>query len=347
VKRQSDLRGWAAALAAAVGFGIATPLVQRASAGAGPFASAALLYAGSGGLLALALVVAAPRPAPLLPRAAWPLLGAIAVLGAVVAPAALVFGLARTSAHVASLLLNAEGAFTVLLAGWWNRERLGARVLAGVGCVFGGAALVAVPGHGGPTQIVGAAAVGLATLGWAADSTLAARLSGHDPRPVVAGKGLTGAALAAAIAFVRSDAWPVPAQAVRLVAIGAIGYGSSLALYLIAQRRLGAARAAAAFAAGPFVGALAAFALGDRVASPWLGPGALLLVVGVALPLSERHRHRHRHAALVHEHVHDHDDPHHQHPHDPPVSGPHSHRHEHDELEHDHEHAEDEHHRHH
>jgi drug/metabolite transporter (DMT)-like permease len=90
------------------------------------------------------------------------------------------------------------------------------------------------------------------------------------------------------------EAWPSPGRALALVAIGAIGYGASLALYLLSQRVLGAARAATLFAAGPFVGALLAFALGDRPSTAWLPVGAALLVIGVALPMTERHGHRHR-----------------------------------------------------
>lgn len=343
-RRSNSLQaGWLAAAGAAVGFGLSTPLIQRAGAGVGPFATAALLYLGSGALFgALALGASSALP----PSSARRTLALVTLLGAVLAPAALAVGLGRTSALVASLLLNAEGAFTVLLAGWWNRERLGARLLAAVGLVFAGSVLVAAPSRGGATELAGVLAVAAATLAWAADSTLSARLARHDVRGIVACKGLAGGALSVGLALGFGDVWPALPRAAALLAIGAIGYGASLALYLRAQRLLGAARAAAVFAAGPFVGAGLALALGDRAPGAWLPVGAAVIALGVALPLTERHGHRHRHAPLAHEHLHTHDDGHHAHPHDPMPEGPHSHAHEHDDLEHEHPHAEDEHHRH-
>lgn len=345
--RRSLAAGWLWAIAAAVGFGLSTPLLQRASAGAGSFASAALLYGGAG-LLFAGLVAARGRGAraTLPPRRALPLLGVVTVLGAVIAPALLVFGLARTSALAASLLLTAEGAFTVLLAGWWNEERLGARLLVSAALVFAGSAVVVAPDAGGTTVLLGALATLGATLGWAADSTLTARLAGHDARGLVAGKGLAGAAMSTLLALLVGDAWPGPWHAAALVGVGAVGYGASLASYMSAQRVLGAARAAAVFSAGPFVGASFAFALGDRPGSSAFLAGAALIVAGVVLPLRERHGHRHKHAPTGHEHVHSHDDGHHDHVHEPAVQGTHSHFHEHGETEHDHAHAEDEHHRH-
>lgn len=340
--------GWLAAAGAAVGFGLSTPLIQRAGGGAGPFATAALLYLGSGTLFA-ALLVGSARggiAAALPPPPARRTLALVTLLGAVLAPAALVVGLGRTSALVASLLLNAEGAFTVLLAGWWNRERLGGRLLAAVALVFAGSALVAAPARGGTTELVGALAVAVATLAWAADSTLSARLARHDVRGIVAAKGLGGGALSVGLALAAGDAWPALPRAAALVAVGAIGYGASLALYLRAQRVLGAARAAAVFAAGPFVGAAFALALGDRATGAWLPVGAAIIALGAALPLTERHGHPHRHAPAVHTHLHTHDDGHHDHSHDPMPDGPHSHEHGHDEREHEHPHGEDEHHRH-
>ena len=120
----------------------------------------------------------------------------------------------------------------------------------------------------------------------------------------------------------------------------------SLQLYLRAQSLVGAARTASVFAAGPFVGAALALAVG----APWPGPrflvAAALMVAGVWLHLSERHAHAHTHEAIEHEHMHTHDDLHHAHAHDVPPRGPHSHVHRHEAITHAHEHGEDLHHRH-
>ena len=171
-------------------------------------------------------------------------------------------------------------------------------------------------------------------------------LADHDPRGVVAAKGLLGGLASAAVALAFGEVAPRPAAAAALLGLGAIGFGVSLQLYLGAQRLVGAARTASVFAAAPLAGVAAAFALG----APWPGPAlpvAVALVgAGLWLHASERHRHRHHHAALEHEHMHRHDDGHHTHRHDPMPSGPHSHPHRHEETTHEHEHGEDLHHRH-
>jgi drug/metabolite transporter (DMT)-like permease len=101
-------------LAAAILFGVSTPLVQHFGVGVGPFATAALLYtcaALAGALLRRPI----EREARVL-HADFPRLLAIAAFGAVIGPVALAWGLQRTSGTSASLMLTLEALFTALLA---------------------------------------------------------------------------------------------------------------------------------------------------------------------------------------------------------------------------------------
>ena len=218
--------------------------------------------------------------------------------------------------------------------------------LALVLMVAGGALLVT----GGREFAVGAgwgaAAVLAASFGWAADNTLTRPLADLDPTSVVLGKGAFGAALSSAVALLLHERLPGPVDAATLLACGAVGYGASLRLYLLAQRRIGAARTGSIFAVAPFLGAAVAWTMGDR-GGGWLtlGAGALFLVA-VYLHLTERHGHVHTHHAIEHEHAHRHDDDHHHHRHDPLPAGAHTHWHEHEAQTHLHRHAQDLHHRH-
>ncbi len=179
------------------------------------------------------------------------------------------------------------------------------------------------------------------------DNTLSRPLSAAEPLTVVACKAGLGASLAALVGWGSGDALPTAGVALGLMAIGAIGYGASLALYLAAQRHLGAGRTGSVFAVGPFVGALMAIGLGDRELSWLTAVAALLFAVGVWLHIEERHSHAHAHPALEHDHFHRHDDAHHLHVHDGPVAAAgHSHVHRHEALVHDHAHAPDLHHTH-
>jgi drug/metabolite transporter (DMT)-like permease len=192
----------------------------------------------------------------------------------------------------------------------------------------------------------GVIAIAGAMLAWGLDNTWTRGLSSQDAVRVVAAKAGLGALATALVALASRDVWPSPIAALQLIACGATGYGLSLRLYLIAQRRIGAARTASIFALAPFVGAAASWGLGGRAdAVTTLAAGALF-ALGVYLHVTEHHHHVHRHAPVRHEHAHRHDDGHHAHAHEPAVVGEHSHPHTHDAVEHDHDHAPDVHHDH-
>jgi drug/metabolite transporter (DMT)-like permease len=337
-------RGSATAIVAAVLFGITTPLVKHFGEGVGAFATATLLYAGAA--VASGFRRRAPNE-PALHRQQLRRIALVALFGAVLAPASLAWGLQHAGALAASLLLNLEAVFTVLLARAFYREPIGRRVAVAVGLmVVGGGILAARSGAGGGGGALGRAATPGASLGWALDNTLTRPLADFDPRAVVFGKALGGTVLSAAIAFALRDTWPRPVAVAALLACGATGYGLSLRLYLRAQRTLGAARTGSLFAFAPFVGAALAFALGDRGGAAFVAGAAVLFAIAVYLHVTEGHHHRHRHIPVDHEHAHRHDDGHHTHAHDPPVVGAHSHPHRHEPTEHEHPHGSDLHHRH-
>jgi drug/metabolite transporter (DMT)-like permease len=339
------LRGAAFALLAATLFGISTPLVQRFGAGVGAFATASLLYAGAAavGLLSRRRVEHEAR----LVRGDLIRLLAMAAFGAVVGPVALAWGLQRTSGTGASLMLTHEALFTALLAWLLYRETMDRRVWTALLLLSaGGATLVIDQGLSGGTQLLGLFAVLLATAAWGVDNTLSRSLAERDPGQVVMAKALLGAAATALLAVVFDEPLPTAVSAVALLAVGATGYGLSLRLYLLAQRAFGAARTGSVFAFAPFVGAVAAVALGDRSLSWMTGAGSLLMLAGVVLHLSESHAHEHAHQAIEHEHAHRHDDGHHTHRHDPMPDGAHSHPHVHEPVRHSHPHVPDVHHQH-
>jgi drug/metabolite transporter (DMT)-like permease len=339
-------RGVWLAVAAAAAFGATTPFVQRLGADAGPPATAALLYAGAAGF---ALLPHRRGAEVRLDRSWWARVLAVGLSGAFVAPIALAAGLARTHGTTASLLLNLEAVFTVVLGALWWREPVGKRVAAAVVVIAGGGALVGLePGGAGGSTWLGPALVGVATLAWATDNTLSRPLSDLDPGDVVAAKGLVGAAASLVVAMASGAAWPALGPALGIALCGAIGFGASLRLYLRAQRVLGAARTGSVFAVAPFLGALCAVLLGEPLGGWLTVAGGAAMAFGVWLHLGEAHDHEHVHEALTHEHPHHHDDGHHDdHVHDPPVTGLHSHPHTHVARTHTHPHGEDLHHRHH
>jgi drug/metabolite transporter (DMT)-like permease len=334
--------GFTLALVAAAAFGATTPVVQRLGHGVGMFATAALLYAGAA-LVALPTRRRATREAPVRARH-LPRLAMIALFGAVLAPAALAWGLQRASGTSAGLMLNVEAPLTVVLGALLNHEHVGRRVWGALALMCVGAGLL-LTGHvsGDGASILGLAAILLATAGWALDNALTSPLASLDASSVVLVKASLGAAASVALAFAFGEPRPSLAVSAGLLACGATGYGASLRLYLLAQRRIGAARTASIFSVAPFIAALVAALFGQPIGILTVLAAAPMLL-GLWLHATERHAHRHRHTEHEHEHAHSHDDGHHTHTHDGASVGSHSHRHHHDAIDHVHEHGADEHH---
>lgn len=339
------VQGALLALVAAVLFGLSTPLVQRWGRGLGPFATAALLYAG-------AAVVAGcmRRPKALEAQQQTSDLGRLllmALFGAVIGPVALAWGLQHTSGTAASLMLTLEAVFTAAMARALYGETLDRRVLSAMGLMLvGGGVLAIEQGLVGAVPLWGLAAVGLATLAWGVDNALSRGVADRDPAQVVTAKATLGLLATGGTAWLLREPLPSVTQAAVLLAIGASGYGLSLRFYLLAQRAFGAARTGSVFAFAPFIGALGALALGERSVSLLLLASGALMLAGVVLHLAESHAHHHEHAPLAHEHAHSHDDGHHLHTHAVMPEGQHSHWHEHGPMSHAHPHVPDAHHLH-
>lgn len=339
------LRGGTLALLAAALFGLSTPLVQHFGQDLGAFTTAALLYAGAA--VVAVLMRHPPEREAALRRSDFPRIAAMAGFGAVIGPVALAWGLQRTSGSSASLMLTLEALFTAVLAWKLYGETMDKRV--GTAMLFllaGGASLVLEQGLAGDTQLSGLLAVLIATAAWGVDNTLSRGVADRDPGQVVLVKASLGATATVGLALLFGEPVPGLMAAVALLAIGATGYGLSLRLYLLAQREFGAGRTGSVFAFAPFIGALGAFALGNRTGTWMLVVGGVLMLVGVALHLFELHAHAHSHEALEHEHAHSHDDGHHFHTHQDMPVGQHNHVHRHEPLQHVHPHVPDAHHLH-
>ncbi len=338
--------GVRAALAAAVLFGAGTPIAKLLLGTVSPWILAGLLYCGSGvGLLAyrLARGLRTPRLAP---GELWPLAGAVAA-GGIVGPVLLMLGLAAMPASGASLLLNAEAVFTVMLAWLVFGEHVGRRLLLGMGAIVAGAVVLSVPGSASLGGAWPALAVLGACLAWGLDNNLTRKVASADATWVAAVKGCVAGPVNLGLGLSLGAALPSGPAVAAAMAVGLVAYGVSLALFIVALRHVGTARAGAYFSTAPFFGAVLALVLGEPVSWPLLVAGALM-GVGVWLHLSERHAHQHTHEPLTHTHWHIHDE-HHQHAHpggDVPAGTRHRHEHAHAELVHTHEHYPDAHHRH-
>ncbi len=337
------------ALLSAVLFGASTPFAKLLLDSVDPWAMAGLLYLGAGlGLAAIHASRAALRLPALeapLRRADMPWLALVVMAGGVLGPLFLMFGLSRTDAATASLLLNLEGLATMGIAWVAFRENVDRRLLVGAFAILAGAALLSWQGQASFQW--GAGFIAGACLCWGIDNNLTRKLSSADPVQIAMIKGLVAGAINLFIAIAHGAALPSAGVILAAGIVGFLGYGVSLALFVLALRHLGAARTGAYFSLAPFVGAVLAILMLGEPASVKLLIAACLMGLGLWLHLSERHDHEHAHEELEHEHRHSHDE-HHQHEHGPdaPPGEPHTHWHRHAPLVHRHPHYPDLHHRH-
>ncbi len=337
------------ALLSAILFGASTPFAKLMLGSVDPWMMAGLLYLCAG--LGLAVihgsrtVLQLPAVEAPLRRADMPWLALVILAGGLLGPLLLMFGLTRTDAATASLLLNLEGLATMGIAWLVFSENVDRRLLLGAFAILMGAVVLSWQGQASLQW--GAILIAGACVCWGIDNNLTRKLSSADPVQIAMFKGLVAGTINLIIATLNGSALPPAGIVVAAGVIGLLGYGVSLALFILALRHLGTARTGAYFSLAPFVGAvLAVLILGEPISVTLLIAGGLM-GFGLWLHLSERHDHDHVHEAMEHEHRHSHDE-HHQHEHGPgdPAGEPHSHWHRHAPLVHRHPHYPDLHHRH-
>ena len=286
------LFGAALTLGSAVLFGLSTPLAKPLLTDTSPIVIAGLLYAGAGIGLAIVDRLAGPLRIPRARRVSgyqWRWLAISVLFGGIFGPLLLLTGLQRTEASTASLLLNLEAVLTALVGWLVFREGLTARVVAGLAVMLAGAITVSWQGTPTLTGFIGPLAVIGACLSWGIDNNLVRRIAAADPIQISAIRGAVAGAFNLGLAAVLGAPWPGTWGAVAVAGtIGFFGYGLSLVLFVIALRHLGAARTAAFFSAGPFVGALAGVVMLGEPLTVTLGIAAALMAAGAWLSLGAR-----------------------------------------------------------
>lgn len=330
------------ALASALLFGAATPASKSLLEPLSPFQLAGLLYLGA---------ALATSPAILRARGWRPdhanltrLAGAVA-FGGVLGPIFFLLGLRLAAASSVSLWLNLELVATAILGHLIFRDHLGTRGWAGAGGALAAAAILTVPE--GSAGVAAALLVALACTCWGIDNHLTALIDGITPAQSTFWKGLVAGCvnLTIGIATQAFDAALPPTAAA--LALGALSYGASIALYVSAAQRLGATRAQTVFSTAPFFGAGLSFAFLGEALGAHQTVAAAILGVSIALLIRDRHQHHHAHEVLAHTHEHTHDDGHHEHAHPGEAASlRHIHRHQHEQIGHSHPHWPDLHHRH-
>jgi drug/metabolite transporter (DMT)-like permease len=333
-------------LISALLFGAATPASKLLLDALSPLQLAGLLYLGAA--LATGPIAWSTRrtwPGHRADRATLGRLAGAVVLGGVVAPILVLLALQTASSASVALLLNLEMAATAVLGVIFFREHMGALAWLGVACGLGAALLLsaggALPSASAALLVVGASSA------WGMDNHLTALIDGLSPAETTAWKGLVAGATNLGLGLALAPLHASSSTIAIALAVGALSYGASIALYVVGSHHLGATRAQVVFSSAPFIGAALSFALLDEPLGVYYVAASAALIAGVALLYLDRHEHEHAHPALEHVHSHRHDDGHHDHAHaGQPASTRHTHFHRHESVRHSHRHLPDLHHRH-
>ncbi len=340
------------ALLSAALFGASTPAAKALLGTVDPAILAGLFYCGAG--IGIAVLRRLLRPlmgdavaqAPLSGSDVPWLAGAIAA-GGILGPILLMMGLLRTDAATASLLLTLEGVATALLAWFVFHENFDRRIALGMGFLVAGAVVLAWSGTPSLSNIIGPLAIVGACLAWGLDNNLTRKVSLADPLQIVELKGLVAGPINLVIGLSVGGVLPNLSATLLAGIVGFLGYGVSLAFFVLALRDLGTARTGAYFSTAPFIGAIAAILFLHEPITVRLLVAGGLMAFGVWLHLTEVHEHDHEHEPLEHAHSHSHDEHHrHRHAPDDPPGEPHTHSHKHVRLRHRHPHMPDMHHTH-
>jgi drug/metabolite transporter (DMT)-like permease len=243
--------------------------------------------------------------------------------------------------------LTLEAAATAGIAALVFREAVGRTTWLAVGFVTAGGLLLALDPRGTWGLSPGCLLIAGACVLWGLDNNLTRHVSLRDPSVIVTLKGLGAGSFSLLLALALRRPFPPLGTAGAAIALGAISYGASIALFVHSLRGLGTARTGALFGTAPFLGAGLSLLLFREAPAPTTYAALPLMLAAVWLLARERHEHHHLHEPIVHAHRHAHDS-HHGHSHAAGATTPiaHSHAHEHAEVRHTHPHRPDAHHRH-
>jgi drug/metabolite transporter (DMT)-like permease len=327
-------------------FGIATPLSKSLLLNLSQFQLAGLLYLGAAlGILPFLFAKKGRLERKALDGKNLLRISGAVLFGGCLAPVFLLLGLASAQASSVSLWLNLELAATAVLGFLFFKDHLDSIGWVGVGSALLAGACVTI--SEGPSGLVPAILVALACVCWGLDNNLTAMIDGLTPQWTTFIKGAVGGVVNFTIGILALPRLPGAATVLAALGLGAISYGGSIVLYIMAAQGIGATRGQILFSSAPFFGLAFSFVLlAEKPA--WIQlAAAAILIASIVLMRRTRHTHMHTHEDAVHVHLHRHDDLHHAHAHkNEPTSESHVHAHHHEQVTHEHPHVSDLHHRH-
>ena len=280
---KSTKRGILCAILAAAFYALNSPLSKLLLERVPPTMMAALLYLGAGtGMAAMQLIgrrsgLAAGEQR--LTRRELPYTVGMVALD-IAAPIALMIGISKTSAANASLLNNFEIVATSLIALLIFREPISRKLWLGIALVTLSTLILSAADVSSLSFSAGSIFVLIACVCWGFENNCTRMLSAKNPMQIVVIKGIFSGLGSLIIALVIGEALPDPGAILMALCLGFVAYGLSIALYIWAQRELGAARTSAYYAVAPFIGVALSLVIFAEVPSASFVAALLVMVAG-------------------------------------------------------------------
>jgi drug/metabolite transporter (DMT)-like permease len=200
----------------------------------------------------------------------------------VAAPILLLWGLTLTTAANASLLNNFEIVATTLIAALFFRESIGKKTVIAIVVIALSSFLLSLEDASAFVFSAGSGLVLLAAVAWGLENNCTRKLSFGDPAVVVLLKGIGSGSTSLVLAFVLGVAEASVWSWLGGLSLGFVAYGTSILLYVNAQRHLGAAKTSAYYAVAPFIGAFLSYLIWNEQLPVWYIPALALMILGTA-----------------------------------------------------------------
>ena len=328
-------------------FGLATPFSKLLLADLNSFQLAGLLYLGA----ALAMLPSIFRKTSnlllLFQSGSRAKTIGIIFFGGFAGPLLLLAGLKMANASSVSIWLNMELVATAILGVLFFKDALDKNTWIGVSLTVL-AGIITSFGEG-TSGITSGLLICAACACWAVDNHLTAISDGASPQTVTFVKGIVAGSVNLLIGCLISGHYMEPGSVVSSLIVGIFAYGFSIVLYVTSAQNIGATRSQILFSTAPVWGVILSYIFVHE-SFQWVHIiSIILLALAVFVTNRLTHRHLHTHVVMEHIHYHHHNDGHHNHSHTGetvPNGKWHSHLHTHDPITHIHPHDPDLHHRH-
>jgi len=290
--------GYVGALSSAILFGISSTLNKIALESVDPMIIAGMIYLIGGVLLLaihftplhkriLALFETPTETETTISARDYRTLAFVILCGSIIAPFLLLHGLNETTAINASLLLNTESLFTVLLAFLFLKERGKQRDYFGILLLLAGVAVLTTNAEFQrltlTEQVLGNVLIVGACLFWGIDNNLSKFLSKKRDIVMVTGlKCFIGGSALLATSQILGINFSIPITSIPyLMTVGAFSIAFSILFFLLALREIGAMRTGIIFSTSSLFGAMFALAVLREPLSPIQLLAGLTMLFGV------------------------------------------------------------------